>query len=180
MITLKTIISLSFILGFLFFFLLIPIEANGSVKNYQENQVGKFVVGLGSVPDQPTKGLNHFALYVRQKESQEKFQNLKVYLSASMENMNSGQTFKSEMNNTLFDPEYYEVDISLDSEGKWFLLVDVLINENQLDSHNFSTLFEIDAVSPNPLNSFLTLALLGFLVIFVLKYAFNIMFKRSK
>ena len=97
-----------------------------------------------------------------------------------MENMNSGQTFKSEMNNTLFDPEYYEVDISLDSEGKWFLLVDVLINENQLDSHNFSTLFEIDAVSPNPLNSFLTLALLGFLVIFVLKYASNIIFKRPK
>ena len=97
-----------------------------------------------------------------------------------MENMNSGQTFKSEMNNTLFDPEYYEVDISLDSEGKWFLLVDVLINENQLDSQNFSTLFEIDAVSPNPLNSFLTLALLGFLVIFVLKYASNIIFKRPK
>ena len=156
------------------------IEANGSVKNYQENQVGNFVIGIGSIPDQPVKGLNHFALYVRKQESQEKFQNLKVYLSPSIENMDSAQIFKSEMNNTLFDPEYYEVDISLDSEGKWFLLIDVEVNENQLDSHNFSTVFEIDVVSPNPLNSFLTLGLLAFLGVIILRYIFNIIFKKNK
>ena len=156
------------------------IEANGSVKNYQENQVGNFVIGIGSIPDQPVKGLNHFALYVRKQESQEKFQNLKVYLSPSIENMDSAQIFKSEMNNTLFDPEYYEVDISLDSEGKWFLLIDVEVNENQLDSHNFSTVFEIDVVSPNPLNSFLTLGLLVFLGVIILRYIFNILFRKNK
>ena len=156
------------------------IEANGSVKNYQENQVGNFVIGIGSIPDQPVKGLNHFALYVRKQESQEKFQNLKVYLSPSIENMDSAQIFKSEMNNTLFDPEYYEVDISLDSEGKWFLLIDVEVNENQLDSHNFSTVFEIDVVSPNPLNSFLTLGLLAFLGVIILRYIFNIVFRKNK
>ena len=156
------------------------IEANGSVKNYQENQVGNFVIGIGSIPDQPVKGLNHFALYVRKQESQEKFQNLKVYLSPSIENMDSAQIFKSEMNNTLFDPEYYEVDISLDSEGKWFLLIDVEVNENQLDSHNFSTVFEIDVVSPNPLNSFLTLGLLAFLGVIILRYIFNILFRKNK
>ncbi len=156
------------------------IEANGSVKNYQENQVGNFVIGIGSIPDQPVKGLNHFALYVRKQESQEKFQNLKVYLSPSIENMDSAQIFKSEMNNTLFDPEYYEVDISLDSEGKWFLLIDVEVNENQLDSHNFSTVFEIDVVSPNPLNSFLTLGLLAFLGVIILRYIFNIIFRKNK
>ena len=176
MITFKIILPI-LIFGFLFF---PTIEANGSVKNYQENQIDEFLIGLGSVPDQPTKGLNHFALYLTDAKSNEKFQNLIVYFSAYMENHDNSEVVKYEMKNTLFDPEYYEIDVSLDTVGKWFLLVEIEINENQLDVQTFSTVFEINVESPNPLNSFLTLGLLGFLIIILIRSSYKLLLRKSK
>ena len=97
-----------------------------------------------------------------------------------MENHDNSEAVKYEMKNTLFDPEYYEIDVSFDSVGKWFLLVEIEINDNQLDVQTFSTVFEINVESPNPLNSFLTLGLLGFLIIILIRSGYKVLLRKSK
>ena len=142
----------------------LSLEANGSVREYQKNLAGNYVIGIGTVPYSPSPGMVHFASYVENRETKLRYPNAEVVLTGLGPVTDEQSQLVIEairMNNTVLDPTYYELNVPLNHEGLWTITLEISVDEGSA-----MTVFEIEVLETNPVVPILTLmALLGFLFI---------------
>ena len=61
------------------------------------------------------------------------------------------------MKNSIMDPMYYEIDISFDKEGVWFVMLTVRRGGDEV-----SVVYEVEVQKPNPIVPILTVGTLLF------------------
>jgi hypothetical protein len=139
------------------------VDANGSVRRYEVRQIGRYEIGLGTVPASPTVGMIHFAVYVKDVETGISYTDAKLSFVASAPNSQDPDIGPILMLNTVMDPTYYELNVSLDKEGIWFVMLEV---EASTSNGKSSVIFEINVQQTNPIVPILTVGtLLSVLVI---------------
>ena len=142
----------------------LSLEANGSVREYQKNLAGNYVIGIGTVPYSPSPWMVHFASYVENRETKFRYPNAEVVLTGLGPVTDEQSQLVIEpirMNNTVLDPTYYELNVPLNHEGLWTITLEISVDEGSA-----MTDFEIEVLETNPVVPILTLmALLGFLFI---------------
>ena len=136
------------------------VEANGSVRTYEKKITEIHEIGLGTVPETPTRGVIHFAAYVKNVYTGVNYSDAEVYIKVYEIGSGKLKIGPLKMINGVMDPTYYEADFPLEAKGIW----KIEININTEDG-NSSGVFEIEVYDPNPIIPILTLAFLIILLI---------------
>ena len=141
-------------------------ESNGSVRTYEKKITKLHEIGLGTVPETPTRGLIHFAAYVKNINSGLNYMNAEIYLTAYLKESDNHTVGPLKMVNSVMDPTYYEADFPLGTKGIWE--IKMIINTE--DGASASS-FEVKVHDPNPVVPILTLM---FLIVLLLVMGFSI------
>tara|TARA_Y100000996_G_scaffold414724_1_gene406521 strand:- start:644 stop:1192 length:549 start_codon:yes stop_codon:yes gene_type:complete len=137
------------------------VEANGSVRTYKTQTTELYEIGLGTVPDTPTRGVIHFAAYVKNLDNDISYDDATVYIKAYESNSDNPQVGPLKMLNTVMDPTYYEADFPIETKGIWQIELDVMTSDGEAKGF-----YEIEVHDSNPIIPILTLLfLIGLLVI---------------
>ncbi len=136
------------------------VEANGSVRTYEKKITEIHEIGLGTVPETPTRGVIHFAAYVKNVYTGVNYSDAEVYIKAYEIGSDKPKVGPLKMINGIMDPTYYEADFPLETKGIW----QIVININTEDG-NSSGVFKIEVYDPNPVVPILTLVFLIILLI---------------
>ena len=134
------------------------VEANGSIRSYEKKVIGKYIIGLGTAPPSPTIGVTHFAAFVEDKETGVKYMDADIEFFAVLSGPNQQKIGPYQMNNSLMDPMYYEVDTSLKEEGIWLVTLVITIEGESLSP----VVYQVEVKKQNPIVPILTVGTLLF------------------
>lgn len=135
-------------------------EANGSVRTYEKKITEIHEIGLGTVPETPTRGVIHFAVYVKNIDTGVNYNDAEVYIKAYETGSDKPYIGPLKMINGIMDPAYYEADFPLETKGIWQIEINISTEDG-----NSSGIFEIEVYDPNPIVPILTLVFLIILLI---------------
>ena len=137
------------------------IEANGSVKTYKKQITELYEIGLGTVPETPTRGVIHFAAYVKNLDKDISYDDAIVYIKVYESDPDKLQVGPLKMLNTVMDPTFYEVDFPIETKGIWKIELNISTSDGEAKGF-----YEIEVHDPNPIIPILTLIfLVGLLII---------------
>ena len=101
------------------------VEGNGAVQTYQNKVSGPYEIGLGTVPPSPYPGVIHLAAYVADAKTGDRYSDVKVNLTGTLSATKGREMGPLNMQNSLLDPFYYELDVNVRHEGLWQITLDV-------------------------------------------------------
>ncbi|MFL2756051.1 MAG: hypothetical protein ACJ0BE_02175 [Dehalococcoidia bacterium] len=130
-------------------------EANGSVRTYKKQITEIYEIGLGTVPETPTRGVIHFAAYVKNLDNNTSYDDATVYIKVYELNSDNPQVGPLKMLNTVMDPTYYEADFPIETKGIWQIELDVSTSDGEAKGF-----YEIEVHDANPIIPILTLLFL--------------------
>ena len=142
------------------------LEGNGAVQTYQKKTSGSYEIGIGTVPPSPYPGVIHFAVYVADSLTGDRYSDVDVNLRGTLPAIERQEIGSQEMQNSLLDPFYYELDVNVQHEGLW----QITINVSGSDGAGEAT-FLIEVVARNPL---LPIATFGLLLLILMVIGFSV------
>jgi hypothetical protein len=135
----------------------ILIEANGSIRSYEKKVIGEYVIGLGTTPPSPSMGVTHFAAFVENEQTGNKYVDAEIEFVSFFSAIDLPEVGPELMKNSIMDPMYYEIDTSFDKEGVWFVMLTVRRGGDEV-----SVVYEVEVQKPNPIVPILTVGTLLF------------------
>ena len=135
----------------------ILIEANGSIRSYEKKVIGEYVIGLGTTPPSPSMGVTHFAAFVENEQTGNKYADAEIEFVSFFSAIDLPEAGPELMKNSIMDPMYYEIDTSFDKEGVWFVMLTVRRGGDEV-----SVVYEVEVQKPNPIVPILTVGTLLF------------------
>tara|TARA_B100000686_G_scaffold14666_1_gene13944 strand:- start:1367 stop:1939 length:573 start_codon:yes stop_codon:yes gene_type:complete len=142
------------------------LEGNGSVQTYQKEVSGPYEIGLGTVPPSPYPAVTHFAVYVADSLTGDRYSDVEVNLRGILPAIKRQEIGSQEMQNSLLDPFYYELDVNVQHEGLWQIIVNVSGSDGTAEAT-----FLIEVVARNPL---LPIATFGLLLLILMIIGFSV------
>ena len=135
----------------------ILIEANGSIRSYEKKVIGEYVIGLGTTPPSPSIGVTHFAAFVENEQTGNKYVDAEIEFISFFSAIDLPEAVPELMKNSIMDPMYYEIDTSFNKEGVWFVMLTVKRGGDEV-----SVVYEVEVQKPNPIVPILTVGTLLF------------------
>ena len=142
------------------------LEGNGAVQTYQKEISGPYEIGVGTVPPSPYPGVIHFAVYVADVPTGDRYSDVEVNLRGTLPAIEGQEIGSQKMQNSLLDPFYYELDVNVQHEGIWLITINVFGSAGAGEAT-----FLIEVVTRNPL---LPIATFGLLLLILMVIGFSL------
>ena len=152
------------------------VQANGRVTNFQKKMAGPYEIGLGTIPPSPSVGNLHLALTVTDPATKTPLLDARVALQGTGPDSTEIEIGPTIAANSVQDPAYYEVNISVGREGMWLFTTTITDADGE-----HSVDFQVEVKNASPITGILTLVVLvAFLIIFGLSLRASLGGKRRR
>ncbi|MDA1188537.1 MAG: FixH family protein [Chloroflexi bacterium] len=138
------------------------VRANGAVVDFQTRTAGPYEVSLGTSPPSPSPGNLHITMFVRESATGQLVLDAVVTVAGMAPEVTGKGIGPVEAEHLSGDPQFYDVNTSVDQEGTWKFVVDVSGPAGEGTAE-----FDIQVIEPNPVVAILSVIFAVLLVIII-------------